>query len=141
MNKFHNMHKTKILFLYCLLIFVSSNLSAQTDTSNQLMSVDYSTPKTYELIGIDIVGTNYYDKSVLTILTGLSIGQKLRIPSDDITKAINNLWKQKLFDDVKAKIKLIQDDKITLEFLLREKPRLSTFALKGLSKGKAEDLM
>jgi outer membrane protein insertion porin family len=134
------MHKTKILFLYCLLIFVLSNLSAQTDTSNQLLSVDYSSPKTYELQGIDIVGTNYYDKSVLTILTGLTIGQKIRIPSDDITKAINNLWKQKLFDDVKAKIKLIQDDKLTLEFVLREKPRLSTFALKGLSKGKAEDL-
>jgi outer membrane protein insertion porin family len=41
---------------------------------------------------------------------------------------------------VKAKIKLIQDDKLTLEFVLREKPRLSTFALRGLSKGKAEDL-
>ncbi|MCX6186091.1 MAG: outer membrane protein assembly factor BamA, partial [Bacteroidetes bacterium] len=134
------MYKTKILFLYILLIFVSIKLSAQIDTSNQLITVDYSSPKTYELAGIDIVGTNYYDKSVLAVLTGLSVGQKIRIPSDDITKAINSLWKQKLFDDVKAKIKLIQDDKLTIEFVLREKPRLSTFSLKGLSKGKAEDL-
>lgn len=102
--------------------------------------IDYASPKTYELANIVITGTNYYDKSVLQILSGLNIGQKIKIPSDDISKAITNLWKQKLFEDVKIRIMDIEDDKLTLEIYLQEKPRLSNFSIKGLKKGKANSL-
>ncbi len=102
--------------------------------------IDYSRPRTYELTNIVITGTNFYDKSVLQILSSLTIGQKIKIPSEDISRAITNLWKQKLFDDVKIRVMDIQEDKLTLEIYLREKPRLSTFAIKGLKKGKANTL-
>lgn len=125
-----------------------NQLMAQTGDStvatpgygNQSGFVDYSRPHTYELANIVITGTNFYDKSVLQILSGLTIGQKIRIPSEDIGKAISNLWKQKLFDDIKIRIMDVQDDKLTLEIFLREKPRLSTFSIKGLRKGKANSL-
>lgn len=113
---------------------------AQVDSSGRSNVIDYSRPKTYELVNIVITGTNFYDKSVLQLLSGLTVGQKIKIPSDDITKAITNLWKQKLFDDVQIRIFDIQDDKLTLEIYLLEKPRLSTFSIKGLKKGKANNL-
>jgi outer membrane protein insertion porin family len=76
----------------------------------------------------------------LAVLSGLQIGQKIRIPSEDISKAIGNLWRQKLFEDVKISVKKIEDDKIYFEIFLKEKPRLSSFTIKGLKKGKAEEL-
>lgn len=102
--------------------------------------IDYGFPRTYEIAGVMISGTTFYDKNVLQVLSGLTIGQKIRIPGEDIGKAINTLWKQKLFEDVKIKVLAIQDDKITLEIFLKEKPRLSTINIKGLRKGKASTL-
>jgi outer membrane protein insertion porin family len=133
----------KYIFLALISTLVALVSFAQ-DTSSVSKSkmgyIDYSFPKTYEITGVLISGTNYYDKSVLQVLSGLEIGQKIKIPGDDITKAINNLWKQKLFDDVKISILDITDDKVSLEITLREKPRLSTFTIKGLRKSKATSL-
>ena len=49
-------------------------------------------------------------------------------------------WKQKLFDDIKLKVQRVEGDKIWLEMALKEKPRLSTFSIIGVRKGKAEDI-
>lgn len=119
-------------------------LAAQTPDSGAVAKpqtfINYTSPKKYELANIVITGTNFYDKSVLMVLSGLTVGQSITIPSEDITKAVNNLYKQKLFDDVSVRIMDIQDNKITLEIYLREKPRLSSFTIKGLRKGKANTL-
>jgi outer membrane protein insertion porin family len=135
--------KIKVLFLL-LIVALSTQVSAQDTTTVTPQPsqgyIDYSYPKTYEIVGIVITGTSYYDKSVLQVLSGLSIGQKIKIPSDDISKAITTLWKQKLFDDVKIKVLEIDGENITLEIYLREKPRLSSFSVKGLRKGKANTL-
>lgn len=129
---------------YLLGLVFAIQATAQDTTTTQnapLGNIDYSFPKTYEIGGIMISGTSYYDKNVLQVLSGLSVGQKIRIPGDDISKAITTLWKQKLFDDVKIKvIDLTADNKITLEIFLQEKPRLSTFSIKGLRKSKATTL-
>jgi outer membrane protein insertion porin family len=127
--------------LICLLA-LTSLLKAQStvgDTTRYL-DVNYNNPKQYIIESIDVKGTEYYDKSVLAVISGLSLGQKIRIPSEDISKAISNLWKQKLFEDVKVVISKIEDDKIWIEIYLKEKPRLSSFTIKGLKKGKAEEL-
>jgi outer membrane protein insertion porin family len=112
--------------------------SADSTTSN--VFVDYSYPRTYEIANIVITGTSYYDHNVLQVLSGLAPGQKIRVPSEDIAKAINSLWKQKLFEDISIRVMDIQDDKITLEIYLKEKPRLSVFSIRGLRKGKANSL-
>jgi outer membrane protein insertion porin family len=132
--------------IFLLLLNVAAYSGAQNvpDTlvapSKQQM-VDYNeSAKSYILEDIVITGTNYYDKSVLQILTGLTIGQKIKVPGDDISKVIVNMWKQKLFDDVNVSIQEIHGDRIILAVNLREKPKLSNFSIKGLSKSKANSL-
>jgi outer membrane protein insertion porin family len=127
-----------VLFLQSTLVF-GQDTSAVKPTS-PYFELNYNNPKQYIIAGIEIVGTEYYDKSVLAVLSGLQIGQKIRIPSEDISKAIGNMWRQKLFEDVKISVKKIEDDKIYFEIFLKEKPRLSSFTIKGLKKGKAEEL-
>ena len=138
------MLQKKNVFIFLLILVGSVNLKAQDSTDiprpSGYFSTNYNNPKQYIIAGIDIVGTEYYDKSVLAVLSGLQIGQKIRIPSEDISKAISNLWKQKLFEDVKISVQKIEDDKIWFQIILIEKPRLSTFTIKGLKKSKAEEL-
>lgn len=144
MNKLHNISAFFQTILLCGIILFSAPLYAQetdsTNASRPVLSIDYSRPKSYTLENIVISGTNFYDKSVLQILSGLTIGQKIKIPGEEVSKAITNLWKQKLFDDVQIKIFDVQGEKLTLEIFLLEKPRLSTFSIKGLKKGKATTL-
>lgn len=137
------MKVTKYIFLALISTLVALVSLAQDTNLVQKPSmgyIDYSFPRTYEITGVMISGTNYYDKSVLQVLSGLEIGQKIKIPGDDITRAITNLWKQKLFDDVKISILDITDDKVSLEITVREKSRLSNFTIKGLRKSKATSL-
>jgi outer membrane protein insertion porin family len=137
------MKVTKYIFFALISTLVASVVLAQDTTSVQkpnMSYIDYSFPRTYEITGVMISGTNFYDKGVLQVLSGLEVGQKIKIPGDDITRAITNLWKQKLFDDVKIGILDITDDKVSLEITLREKPRLSNFTIKGLRKSKATSL-
>lgn len=132
--------KSVLLLLSVLATAIAFGQDTSKVSTPNLGYIDYSYPKTYEIAGIVITGTNFYDKSVLQVLSGLSVGQKIKIPSDDISKAITTLWKQKLFDDVKIRVMDITDGKITLEIYLQEKPRLSSFSIKGLKKSKASTL-
>jgi outer membrane protein insertion porin family len=117
--------------------------SLKPDTSSKQSEpsyIDYSYPRTYTLKDIVITGTSFYDRNVLYALSGLTLGEKVKVPGEEITKAISSLWKQKLFDDVTVRIMDIEDDQITLEINVKEKPRLSTFSIKGLKKGQANSL-
>ncbi|OYU97091.1 MAG: outer membrane protein assembly factor BamA [Bacteroidetes bacterium B1(2017)] len=139
------MSKRFYLLVLFISLFCAGQVMAQAPDSikaapNSYYKLSYTNPRQYIIAGIEIKGTEYYDKSVLTVLSGLQIGQKIRIPSEDISKAITNLWKQKLFEDVKLSISKIEEDKVWLEIYLKEKPRLSSFTIKGLKKSKAEEL-
>jgi outer membrane protein insertion porin family len=131
--------------LFATQFVIAQNATAQDDTlSNKVkdpyFTMNYNNPRQYVIGGVDIVGTEYYDKAVLVVLSGLQVGQKIRIPSEDIAKAIGNLWKQKLFEDVRLLVKKIEDDAIFFEIHVKEKARLSNFTIKGLKKSKAEEL-
>ncbi|MBK5285824.1 MAG: outer membrane protein assembly factor BamA [Bacteroidia bacterium] len=104
------------------------------------MDFDYAKPKDYEIGGIVITGTKFLDNNVLINISGLTVGDTLAIPGEKISKAIDNLWKQGLFSDVKIVAQKIIDGRIFLEFQLSEKPRLSKFSFKGVSKSEAEKI-
>jgi outer membrane protein insertion porin family len=103
-------------------------------------NIDYLNPREYEIGGVTIAGTKYLDESVLISLSGLSVGQKIQVPGERITKAIESLWKQGLFSDVKIVATKVQGEVIFLEIALQERPRLSRFSFKGVSKSDADKL-
>jgi outer membrane protein insertion porin family len=132
------MSRIRIIF-FSILSFCALASSAQ-DSTKTYFNYNYNNPKQYVLAGIDLIGTDYYDKPALIIISGLQVNQKIRIPSEDISAAITKLWKQKLFDDVSLRVTKVDEDNIWLQFVVKEKPRLSNFTIKGLKKAKAEDL-
>ena len=69
----------------------------------------------YTIAGITVSGTRFLDNDLLITVTGLSVGDKIRIPTDEkITRAIRNLWKQELFSDISITATKIVGDKVFL---------------------------
>ncbi len=104
------------------------------------VTVDYSNPKEYTLAGITVTGTQYLDKDILIALSGLKVGDKIDIPGSQISKAIQNLWKQDLFADVKIFAERFEGSNIYINIKLEERPRLSGFTFRGIKKSEQDDL-
>ena len=129
----------KILLISLTFLFMLSAY-AQDNLITNLKKIDYSEPKEYEIGGVTISGVQYLDQNVLLYLTGLEIGKKIMIPGDDITKAINVLWEQGLFSDVKITLVKVINERAFLDIYLEERPRLSRFSFTGIKKSEADDI-
>ena len=128
MGKQLSNYKIKTVKKIALLVLISFTLTVTAQTSGEL---DYSNPTTYEIGGIIVNGANNLNNSTLISITGLVVGESIKIPGDKITLAITKLWKQGLFSDVDITIEKIVENTIFLTINLKEHPRLSKFKFKG----------
>jgi outer membrane protein insertion porin family len=115
--------------------------SAQNATPDTLLpTVDYKEPKEYEIGGIRVIGSQYADPNALITLTGLRVGDKVRIPGQQVTKAIQSLWNLKLFTDVEIDRERTQGNLVFLEIRVTELPRYMRHSFTGVRKNQHEDL-
>jgi len=112
----------------------------QVSLGGELEEIDYSNPREYEIAGITVSGAGRLNQSVLVMLSGLSIGDRVLIPGDRISEAIQNLWEQGLFEDIKITVTRTQDKLIFLDIFLQEKPRMTGFSFEGVKKTEADDI-
>ena len=112
------------------MIFSNHFVNAQDSIVNT-NPIDYTQPKDYVLADISIKGIKFLSKSTITDISALKINQIISIPGNDISIAINKLWKQNLFSDIKIEYDKIINDSIYLNIILKEYPRLSKFKFKG----------
>ena len=115
-------------------------LMAQISIGDEVPDINYNLPKKYTIGGITVTGVQYLNSSVLISLSGLQVGNKIDIPGERIRSAMDKLWQQGLFEDVKILATRVQDDQIFLDIRLTERPRLSKFSFSGIRKGEADDL-
>jgi outer membrane protein insertion porin family len=132
-------HMVRKLFplVFALLLPLSQTFS-QEDKSYEI--IDYTTPGDYYIKEIKVTGVKYLDKEILSNLSGLREGERIEIPGDAITKAIENLWSQKLFSDIKIFADEIKRDSVVLNLHLQELPRLSKFELIGIKNNHKKDI-
>ncbi len=122
------------------LTFVGGAAIAQDVNFKEMAVADYKKTRTYIIKEVDVTGIKYLDKNILVNLSGLRIGTKIDIPSDDITKAIEKLWGQGLFSDVKIYTTKFEGDSVSLGMYLLERHRLSELEIHGLKKSKENDI-
>ncbi len=106
----------------------------------QPYEVNYGNPKSFEIGLIKVRGTKHLDRSALISLSGLKVGDKVKLPGPRITSAINKLWNQKIMEDVRILAGEITEGKATLIIEVRELPRLSKITFAGISKGQKSAL-
>lgn len=144
------MQRTYILSII-LLVFVTlttSNTYAQEkDTipgvaDPELAAIMTSrSPKEYVIAGIKVTGTKRYDEQLLSSIAAINMGDKVMLPGSDLfSKAINNLWNQRLFSNVQIFFSRLEGSNLYLEIHVTERPALSKYFFKGISKSQDEDL-
>jgi outer membrane protein insertion porin family len=104
-------------------------------TSLSESNLNYTNPVEYTIAGIEVTGLNVLDKNAMVSLTGLKVGDKIKIPGDGISNAIRALWKHGLVGDVTIKVDKIEGQNVYLNIVLSERPRLTGFYFVGISKG------
>lgn len=140
--------KRILLISFCVSLIFSTaqaqfrnrtNRSA-TQLPQQPSGLNFANPIEYTIGGIEVVGLNVLDKNAMISLTGLKIGDKIRIPSAATSTAVRKLWKHGLVGDVTIKADRIEGSNVFLSIQLTERPRLTDFYFRGLSQGKQSSL-
>lgn len=128
-----------LLLLMTLLGFGSAAF-AQIQIGDDLSEIDYSSPREYEIGGIVVDGAKYVDGSMLSMIADLRVGNTIKIPGDDISRAIRKIWEQGLFEDVAINATNFVGNKVFLQICIKERPRVSKFSFKGIKKSEADDI-
>jgi outer membrane protein insertion porin family len=102
--------------------------------------LNYANPTEYFVGGIEITGLQVLDKNAMISLTGLKVGDKIKIPGDAITGAIRKLWKHGLVGDVSILVDRIEGQNVFLVVNLAERPRLTDYYFTGITKGRQGSL-
>jgi len=123
-----------------LLIMIFTPGFSQVQLGEEIVSVDYANPQTYEIGGITVSGIKYLDNNVMIMLSGLKIGDEITIPGDDIPKAINKLWDQGLFSNIIISAIGRLENSIFLNIELEERSRLSKFSFHGIKRAAADNI-
>ena len=131
-----------LLTLTCLFCFSTGSYAQEANVEeNDNPVILYSgTPKKYEIGGIKVEGVKNYEDYVLIGLSGLSVGQTIVVPGDDITTAVKRYWRHGLFSDVQIIAEKIVGDKIYLKIILAQRPRIADIRYHGVKKSEREDL-
>ncbi|OLY94993.1 Beta-barrel assembly machine subunit BamA [Cnuella takakiae] len=139
----------RIIAVAAFLSFAAASASAQVTDTTQPTSVDPEllalqnarVPKEFTINSITVTGANFLDTGIIVSISGIQRGDKLTIPGTDaFSKAITNLWKQRLFSNAQVNITSVRGDVIDVEIVVQERPKLGNFSFKGIKKSEIEEL-
>lgn len=102
-----------------------------------------STPqRTLHIIDTVVVtGTHFLDPSLVAISSNLVPGEQIDLQmGNQIQRAIQTLWEQQLFDDIKVELFNRSATHVSVRFIVQERPRLGTYEFTGLTKTQEQEI-
>lgn len=113
----------------------------QNDTIfNPIVNHTAQSARKYTIQGIEVTGADNYEDYMLIGFSGLSIGQEISVPGDEITTAIRRFWRQGLFSDVKITLEKVYKNDCWIKIALTQRPRIGDIEYDGVKKSEREDL-
>ena len=95
--------------------------------------------KLYYIRHINLHGVKYLNHSILKASAGLEEGDSIYLPSKFISNAMMRLWAPRYFSDIQIGA-TIEGDSLDLEVFLKERPRILSWEIEGVTKSKKTDL-
>ena len=116
-------------FLCTLVLSIALVQLLQGQTVNpfapDFVELNFTEKKEYLLKGVNIIGAERRDDNAIKSITGLREGNKITIPSEELSNAIKKLWRLRLFSDVTILLDSLSGQDIYLTIQLKEQPILS----------------
>jgi outer membrane protein insertion porin family len=97
------------------------------------LNINYSSPQEFEIAEITVEGVEFLDNNALISLSGLRVGDKIKIPGDEISSAIKKLWKQGIIGDISIFANKVENGQVFLTINLSERPRLTKYKFIGVN--------
>lgn len=133
MNLISNFH-TFIIVLFCILM---PNIYGQEIDESDIWGED---PQTFIIDTILVQGNQNYSSNDIISISGLSKGDRIRIPSDETKNAIENLWNRNIFGDIQLLKENIDEQHIKLTFKVKELVIINSIVFEGMDEDDAEDI-
>lgn len=90
------MNKIRKVFILLFGVMACLQVTAQDKIVNP--DISYAgNPRNLVIGGINVSGVEGYEDYVLTGISGLSVGDRIDVPGDDVTNAVKRYWKHGLF--------------------------------------------
>ena len=131
------MNNIRYILLSLAMFAGCQTMVAQT---SEKPTVVYGQTRKLEIGGIAVEGAESFEDYILIGISGLTVGEQITIPGDDITDAIKRYWKHGLFSNVRIEADSIVGDKVFLKIVLATRPRVSQININGVKKSEREDL-
>lgn len=132
--------KKPVIILTALLFVILTPVAKPQEQELKMEIYDYRNIEDYIIGGVTISGIKYLDTNALIGISGLRPGQMITIPGESVTNALQKLWNQGLFSDVRISITSIAYDTVYLDIFLQERPRMSNLRITGLNKSETQDI-
>ena len=133
----NNINKVLIL----LVVAAASGLQIKAQDKIEHPEISYAgTPRTVTIGGINVSGVDGYEDYVLTGISGLTVGQQISLPGNEITDAVKRYWRHGLFSNVSISVDSLINNKAYLHISLKVRPRVSTINYIGLKKSERDDM-
>ncbi len=140
--------KRKLLFTLTFLSIFCAVASAQIrfgkslppQQERTLDEITYNEPREYEIAEITVSGTDHLNNNALISLSGLEVGDKIKVPGPAITAAIRKLWKQGIIGDISIVANKIEGNRIFLEIRLTDLPRITRFTFEGVNSSQETEI-
>ncbi len=126
-------------FLITTIFLTLTGLSLYAQEKQEVFN--FMSSDDYIIGGVSISGVRFLDANALIGISGLRVGQEITVPGDALKTAVQKLWQQGLFSDVRISISKVVSDSVFLDIFLQERPRISSVKYNGLKKSEMDDLV
>ena len=131
------MNKIRKVFILLFGVMACLQVTAQDKIVNP--DISYAgNPRNLVIGGINVSGVEGYEDYVLTGISGLSVGDRIDVPGDDVTNAVKRYWKHGLFSKVAIAADSIVGEKLYLHIYLAVRPRISNINYQTRSEERSE---
>lgn len=118
------------IFIWCIIGGIVSNASSQNVNDSipqkwDMFEFNFSKPGDYIVKNILVEGNDKIQPALVVIYSGLSIGQTIKIPGNELSDAIRNLWKQQYFSDIRIFVKEVSAGQILVNIVIKEQDQVS----------------
>ena len=113
-------------------LFLLKTLAQEVHTTND--------PRYYEVAEVRVVGYEFLSEDAIIAISGIQAGDHVRIQDPKFSLAIKKLWTEGLFEDIAIRAFPLTGNKLLLEIVVLERPRIAKTPFKGVSNSQKNEL-